>query len=154
MKFFLPALIKFAVLWTLVFLTVPVSATNYPPSQIPSGQLRFIENKNQWDSKILYNAKIPGGDLFLEKNTFTYCVFNGDDLKKIHPLHELPATLHGHAWKENFVGANPNPAITAVSPSLNYSNYFLVILCRFVSPRQTAATLSVKRRLFLRQSPC
>lgn len=125
MKFFLPALIKFAVLWTLVFLTVPVSATNYPPSQIPSGQLRFIENKNQWDSKIVYNAKIPGGDLFLEKNTFTYCVFNGDDLKKIHPLHELPATLHGHAWKENFLGANPAPAITAVSPSLYYYNYFL-----------------------------
>jgi hypothetical protein len=94
----------------LVFFISPfsLSAADYPASQIPSGQIRFIENKNQWDDKILYDAKIPGGDLFLEKNTFTYFVFSKDDLKKIHPMKEFPMVLHGHAWKENFSGANPD----------------------------------------------
>lgn len=115
----------FLLLFGIVVAHFPLLAIQHPTSVIPSGQIRFTENKNQWDSKILYNAKIPGGDLFLEKNTFTYYVFSSDDLKKMHPLHQDSIILHGHAWKEIFLGANPNPTTTPASPSISYVNYFI-----------------------------
>ena len=65
------------------------SASNDPPTYPASGELRFIENKGQQPDQVLFNAKIPGGDLFLEKNTFTYFVFDENDLKKIHTVRFL-----------------------------------------------------------------
>ncbi|MBA2407439.1 MAG: PKD domain-containing protein [Chitinophagales bacterium] len=102
-----------------------VHGGQYPASVVPSGQIRFVENKNQWDSKILFNATIPGGKLFLEKNAITYYVFSAEDLQKTHPLREDSVVLHGHAWKEIFLGANLNPQIQSVSASTTYYNYFI-----------------------------
>lgn len=101
-------------------------AMDYPTSVTPSGQLRFIENKRQWDDKILYNAKVWAGDLFLEKNTFTYYFFNPDDLKKVHHQHDTSRfTIHAHAFKEIFVDANPDVITSAASPSSGFYNYFI-----------------------------
>ncbi|MFI5134519.1 MAG: hypothetical protein ACHQD9_01580, partial [Chitinophagales bacterium] len=103
-----------------------VTAANNPVVTNPeSSQLRFIENKNQLPSQVLFDGKIPGGNVFLEKNTFTYYVFSEEDLKRMHPLHEDSLIIHGHAWKEIFLGGNADPKITSVSPSDYYFNYFL-----------------------------
>jgi hypothetical protein len=100
-------------------------AADAPISQTPSGQIRFIENKNQWDPKILYNAKIWAGELFLEKNAFTYYVFNTDDLEKVHFHPDTNAfIIHAHAFKAQFLDANPNPVVRAESPSTTFYNYF------------------------------
>src|SRR5215510_8989662 len=110
-------------LLTILCLTVEQGAANNPVVSNPStAQLRFIENKNQLPLQVLFDGKIPGGNIFLEKNTFTYYVFSGEDLKRIHPLHEDSIIVHGHAWKEIFVGANVNPKIISVSPSSYYFN--------------------------------
>lgn len=123
MKFLLPLLFLSAL--PGIFCGVKATGSDHPVTVPPSGQLRFIENKGQLPSQVLFDAKIPGGDLFLEKNTFTYYVFNPDDLKKMHPLHEDSIIMHGHAWKEIFLGANSNPNITSTSRSSNYYNYFI-----------------------------
>ena len=47
------------------------------------GNLEFIQNKNQWNKKILYKTDIDGGAVFLEKDGFTF-VFK--DLKAIQKL--------------------------------------------------------------------
>ncbi|HUM46155.1 MAG TPA: PKD domain-containing protein [Chitinophagales bacterium] len=125
MKFFSLPSIGLA-LWVLFATPLLLRAVEYPPSVTPSGQLRFIENKKQWDEKILYNAKVWGGDLFLEKNALTYYLFNPEDLKKVHHQHDTSSfILHAHAFKEVFVNANENVQTTAVSPSLYFFNYFL-----------------------------
>ncbi|MGB3075317.1 MAG: SBBP repeat-containing protein, partial [Chitinophagales bacterium] len=111
-----------------VFLSIPLLAlaAEYPTSVTPSGQLRFIENKKQWDEKILYNVKLWSGELFLEKNTFTYIFFNPEDLKKVHHQHDTSAfIIHAHAFKEVFVNANPEVRTSAASPSLYFFNYFI-----------------------------
>src|SRR6185295_15973981 len=105
-----------------IFLIRKVAANDYPITVAASGQLHFIENKGQFRQQVLYDAKIPGGDLFLEKNTFTYYVFDHNDLKRMHPLHEDSIILHGHAWKEIFRGANPDPKTISISPSSTYYN--------------------------------
>src|SRR5690349_19659040 len=118
---FLHRLLFFSVLLTHLLFQHAI-AGNEPPTYPVSGELRFMENKGQLPKQVLYNAKVPGGDLFLERNTFTYYVFDMGDLKKIHPLKEDPLILHGHAWKETFLGANPNPVIRSISPSSTYYN--------------------------------
>lgn len=125
MKFFYPP-IAVCILWLCCATPLLSHAVEYPASVIPSGQLRFIENKNQWDEKILYNAKLWAGDLFLEKNTFTYYFFNPDDLKKVHHLKDTGSfTIHAHAFKEVFLHANPDVRTSALSPSLYHFNYFI-----------------------------
>ncbi|MCY7409033.1 MAG: SBBP repeat-containing protein, partial [Chitinophagales bacterium] len=100
------------------------SAADVPVTYL-SSQIKFIENKGQQPAQVLYNAKVPGGNIYLEKNIFTYYIFSGDDLKKIHPLREDSVIIHGHVWKEIFMGANPNPTTTAVNPSTYTLNYFI-----------------------------
>lgn len=113
-------------IWLLIASPLAGYAVEYPPSVNPSGQLRFIENKKQWDEKIIYNAKIWAGDLFLEKNALTYYVFNPEDLKKVHHQHDTSAfTLHAHAFRETFVNANEAVRTSAASPSLYFFNYFI-----------------------------
>src|SRR6187551_3271591 len=115
MKFLLRLLL--VVLPSPIFIAPKVVASDVPGATFPeSGQLRFIENKGQLPKEVLFNAKIPGGQLFLEKNSFTYFVFNPDDLRKTHPLKEDSVILRGHAWKEIFLGANSNPKTTSISP--------------------------------------
>ena len=99
------------------------------------GNLEFIQNKNQWNKKILYKTDIDGGAVFLEKDGFTF-VFK--DLKAIQKLMKFknespkeykkptPADfiIKHHAYKLNFLEANKNVAITATEPFEGYYNYF------------------------------
>lgn len=109
----------------LVLTSVRVLAHDPALENSLSAQLRFIENKNQWPSNVLFEGKVRGGNIYLEKGGFTYYLFSDADLKRMHPMYEDSVIIHGHAWKEMFVGANLNPAIVKVSPSAYYFNYFL-----------------------------
>src|SRR4249920_4072724 len=117
----------FTLLFILFSLMLQQQVTAHDPAVTnpASSQLRFIENKNQLPSQVLFDAKIPGGNIFLENNTFTYYMFSSDDLKRMHPLHEDSLIINGHAWKEMFVGANANPRVVSISPSTYYFNYFI-----------------------------
>ena len=44
-------------------------------------QIKFIENKGQWTSEVLFKADIPGGHLFVSKNCLTYYLV---DKKAVH----------------------------------------------------------------------
>jgi gliding motility-associated-like protein len=85
-------------------------------------------NKGQWDQRIEYLIKIPGGELFLEKNGFTYALNNYAEVRGDHH-HDSEGSheheLRGHAVKTNFLGSNPNPVFEQIEPSPFYENYFL-----------------------------
>ena len=49
-------------------------------------QVKYIENKGQWDLNILYKANIPEGTVYLEKNLFTYCFYNSKQMEEFHHL--------------------------------------------------------------------
>ncbi len=96
------------------------------------GDLRFIENKGQWEYPVLYKAEVQQGVVFLENNTFTFVVFQ----KASHKKHSAPETTdpHGHgtlntqkahAYKMKFLGEPKNNIIQGENPYPDYYNYFL-----------------------------
>ncbi|HAP02229.1 MAG TPA: hypothetical protein DCQ93_09930 [Bacteroidetes bacterium] len=99
-----------------------VSAIGGPEA---SQQLHFRENKNQWAENILFIGFMNSGNIFLEKNTITFQLFNGNDLQKLHPRKNEDVIVHSHVYRMHFENANPNPVIMKENPSSEYYNYFI-----------------------------
>jgi gliding motility-associated-like protein len=91
----------------------------------PEG-IRFTENKGQWDSKILFRADVPNGNLLVEKNALYYFLYSHDDLSHIHhPGSTEKVIVNGHAYKQEFVNANPNPALVPDKSFSDYANFYI-----------------------------
>jgi PKD repeat protein len=92
--------------------------------------LRFVENKNQWPSVVLYKAEIPGGNLFLEKGGMVYDL-GAESYREMSAAHRGPhnkdneKAYRRHAYRITFEGAQTNPGIKATGKSSDYSNYFI-----------------------------
>ncbi|MBU0763439.1 MAG: PKD domain-containing protein, partial [Bacteroidetes bacterium] len=91
--------------------------------------LEFIENKGQWPDNVLYRCHIPAGDLFLEKNSFTYNFADESDIGHSHAHHDFHGSdhdgiIHFHAYKVRFTGSLPSVSIRAENPATDYHNYF------------------------------
>ena len=86
----------------------------------------FTKNNGQWDSNILFNKVLPDGNLFLEKDGFTYSLY---DKSFIHSLHqdkktEKPSVIKGHVIKTKFLNSNSNTYLSQHDTSTFYYNYF------------------------------
>jgi len=87
--------------------------------------IRFIENKGQWDQKVLYRASLGNGDLFVEKNAFTFNLYNAEEISKNHISPSGKNTApRCHAYKVNFLNAL-HPSISSKDKYPEYYNYFL-----------------------------
>lgn len=78
--------------------------------------LRFEENKGQWDSNILFKARLQEGALFVENNGI---VFHLNDLKK----HQNKTKNHAHAFKIQ-LNDSKKKNIKTKNHFPSYSNYF------------------------------
>src|SRR4051812_36585263 len=70
--------------------------------------LKFEENKNQYDSRVLYETDlVKGGKLFLEKNTFTYLFYNAEEIASLHHpgLEKINPIVHFHCFKAEFINS-------------------------------------------------
>jgi gliding motility-associated-like protein len=94
----------------------------------------FTENKGQLDSKVKYHAKIHVGDIFFEKNAFTFDLFNAEDLDLAYKVrHDKesrkqnannPIVLRKSAYRMSFLNSNPN-VFLSTSENIGYvKNYF------------------------------
>lgn len=96
-----------------------------PPNQ---SLIKFTENKNQWDTKVLYRAQLDGGALFLEKNCFTYNFYDKEALRANH-LHKKAnshnSDIRFHAFRMSFLNAQQGVQASAQKPTSDYTNYFL-----------------------------
>jgi gliding motility-associated-like protein len=99
-----------------------------------SASIRFTENKNQFDSHVLFEADlIKGGKLFLEKNTFTYLFWNPLDIEQMHhPRHPMPTNadskrglVHYHSFKASFLNSNLSVIPQPDLPFPDYKNYYI-----------------------------
>jgi len=110
----------------VLFLELRVSAQSTAVSLPRPEQLRFTENKGQWNEKIYFRTDIPNGKLLLEKNAFYFYLQSAEDLAKIeHPGNSQQVIVHGHAFKEEFIGANLNPVLKGENSFSDYANYYL-----------------------------
>ncbi|MHC1706399.1 MAG: gliding motility-associated C-terminal domain-containing protein [Bacteroidales bacterium] len=97
--------------------------------------IQFIENKTQWDSRVLYRARLNMGDVFLERNAMTYLLIDPTGFSSCHHAHEVNGKVQHDAFEErqvdchaftvNFLGANAMPEISTGGQFSFYYNYFL-----------------------------
>lgn len=94
--------------------------------------VEFKENKGQWESNILYKAKLPAGQLYLEQNKLTYQFYNETDIIRIGDLHHgwiknpqaSDSIINLHAFEVAFVNALAAQT-KAQHPCSDYENYFI-----------------------------
>ena len=99
--------------------------------------LRFIQNKGQWEREVLFRADIPGGFLFLKKQSLVYVLYDGREVSARHarqPLEEAdrartgaaPATtIKAHGVEVQFEGSNADALISQLKPDGSEYNYFI-----------------------------
>ena len=87
-------------------------------------------NKGQWHHNVDYKIGIPGGDLFLEKQGFTYDFNNGSEILHDHKSdddhdhnHEESEPFAGHVVRTQFLNSNPNHTYENLYPSPHVENY-------------------------------
>src|SRR4051812_36707657 len=95
----------------------------------PQNNIKFTENKSQWDKKVLYRAQLDGGALFLEKNAFTYNFYDKERLRHNHAGQNSndirTGPIRSHAFRMTFLNALPEVQTTAREKTHDYNNYFI-----------------------------
>ena len=101
------------------------------------GNIEFIENKGQWDSRVQYMGTVSNGAFFLRNDGgFTVLQHNAGDYANLarfrHGLNPDGSmvtandkiTVRSHSWDVNFIGASPAMKTKAEKPISTYNNYF------------------------------
>jgi gliding motility-associated-like protein len=95
----------------------------------PENKVKFTENKNQWDKKVLFRAQLDGGALFLEKNAFTYNFYDKESLRHNHAgmnSNDIrTGPVRSHAFRMTFVNALSTVQTSPREKTHDYSNYFI-----------------------------
>ncbi len=96
------------------------------PNTSLSSQVRFTQNKNQWDKIIAYRAQLDGGALFVETSgKLTFHFYDKDTYRARHLGHVLSNTLKYHAYSVDFLESNLTPQIVSENASSDYDNYYI-----------------------------
>ena len=48
-----------------------------------SPAIKFTENKGQWDQRVLFRAFVPGGAMFVERNSVTFNFYDHNKLRRL-----------------------------------------------------------------------
>ncbi|MCI4670177.1 MAG: gliding motility-associated C-terminal domain-containing protein [Bacteroidia bacterium] len=94
---------------------------------VKESSLRFIKNKGQWDERILFKAKMNGGEIFFEQNRITWHFFELPPIDD-HPHHystDPNINLKGHVVGVHFENSNINSSLAGEVKSPYYHNYYL-----------------------------
>ncbi|MDA8715088.1 PKD domain-containing protein [Flavobacteriales bacterium] len=109
---------------------------------------KFTENKGQLNSKVLYHNKLHLGDMFLERDRFTFNMYDPTQLDELYNKRHGADKLSGselnsanpkinqredyspsgevmrmHAYSMIFQGANDYPKVSATDELSGYTNY-------------------------------
>ncbi len=101
--------------------------------------LRFVQNKGQWEQEVLFRADIPGGFLFLKKQSLVYVLYDGREIWARHaggkplpnddrarPGSFTPeALVQAHGVEVQFEGSNAEAIISQLKPDGSEFNYFI-----------------------------
>jgi gliding motility-associated-like protein len=102
-----------------------------------SQNIEFIENKGQWDHKVLFMGKVSAGAFFVHKDGFTVLQHNPEDWDRLHEFTHnkgggenlrtanTDMVVRSHAYTVDFVGSNPKAQVIADKPLITYNNFFI-----------------------------
>jgi gliding motility-associated-like protein len=96
------------------------------PDMHANSQVRFTQNKHQWDANIAYRAQLDGGALFVEQSgKLTFHFYDKDSYRARHLGKIVSSTLKFHAYSVEFPGAFANPNILSEDVFPDYDNYYI-----------------------------
>ena len=97
-----------------------------------TAQLSFVENKGQWPKQVEYKINSTLHQVYFEKGGFTFNLIDGEDLfgSSVHHGHQHIKQskldrIDAHAYKMQFVNANPAVQIISNRENPTYKNFFL-----------------------------
>ena len=109
--------------------------------EVDAPWLKFVRNDNQWDPSILYRADLPGGFLFVRKNSLQYAFYDSEAVGAYHHSDEkgsiskaradasppLPnsSSIRAHGFTLTFAGSSSMVNVEAAQPRAEKSHYFL-----------------------------
>jgi gliding motility-associated-like protein len=124
------------VVFTIIFIQASAQTEN--------SNLEFIENKGQWDSRVLLKADIGNGSLFFQKSGIRVLLHNEQEMAEMVASHGgvirpdsaqrsgpqrnfsgRPSTLRSHAYSVNFLNMNEATEIIPDKPLDSYNNYLI-----------------------------
>lgn len=115
-------------------------------AQTEPANLEFIENKGQWDSRVVLKAQLGNGSLFLGRKGFNVVLHNPKELARYSESHSYravdssaagkttgaqridngrPKSIHSHAYSVNFLNMNEATEVIPDKPLDTYNNYFI-----------------------------
>ena len=120
----------------LAFFLISFIVVSHEKDSLDAKQLRFFENKGQWDKSIRYKADLNEGYLQCLPNSLCY-VFR--DQSKLNDLLSFKLRAHGkdikpdsldfiinyHAYRTNFLNSNKDVIVKGYEAAADYSNYFI-----------------------------
>ncbi|TDB61430.1 DUF7948 domain-containing protein [Arundinibacter roseus] len=99
-----------------------------------AGGLRFVQNKGQWPTELLFRAEIPGGFLYLKKQSLVYVFYDGRAVSAQHarqplsgdsPQRSALTTIKAHGVEVNFKDSNVAVQLTPTHADGSSYNYFV-----------------------------
>lgn len=108
------------------FINASFAHDPHPPIQ---KSISFIQNLNQWDSKVLFQLSVQNSTLFFEKNCVTHLVLDPKGLEtiskaKFDPKIEVKP-IKAHAYQVHFLNSSQNVEIVGSEKHDFYHNYYL-----------------------------
>lgn len=102
-----------------------------------AGGMYFVQNKGQWDSDILFRTEVPGGFLFLKKQSLLYVFYDAAKVSSLHvhdkqsgskssskPIKDIE-NLDAHGVEVLFKNASPNVKLSSLKAIPTSFNYFV-----------------------------
>ena len=93
----------------------------------------FTENKGQLNQKVKYHCKLHIGDVYFEKNQFTFDMYAAEDFDRLDQIRHQPNLrndfgknpfkIRKHAYRMKFLGSNLNSEIVSEKKLPYYKNY-------------------------------
>lgn len=90
----------------------------------PFNGIKFIENKGQWESNILFRAELPSGALFIENQALTYVFHDKEAIHLLQHGHSINK-ISKHAIKVNFLNSQKPRQVIKDIQAKEYYNYFI-----------------------------
>lgn len=91
--------------------------------------LEFVENRGQWTAPFLYKADTRNGQIYVEKDGFTFVLGDGRnaEIKHLMKTGQLtgPQKLRYHAYRLRFRNAQEPRSVEGSKAYTHYYNYFL-----------------------------
>ena len=116
----------------VIILSIPLLLKATIKDSISVINLYFSENKGQWPEQVLYKAPLGNGNLWIEKNSLHFDLYNSRELELISHHHRLetnkfvpPKNIKRHNYKLHFLNSNPTKSLQGMGQLFDYENYYI-----------------------------